>query len=112
VSDINPPKVDLTDAVMVAVTREAHLNTIAAQCQRLGIDLGVMAGLLAADNGKHYVKLSHDGWTIQHPISERLNGTLFNCDVTWTGGDVSVYGTFVMEWDDLQDDWVLGECVE
>jgi hypothetical protein len=57
----------------------------------------------------HIIELRDDGWMIQHPLSERLDGTLFDCTVTWTEGDLGVYGRYVMVWDEEADEWVLGE---
>lgn len=58
---------------------------------------------------KHIIELTYTGWTIQHPLHERVTNSLFDCGVSWTAGDVGVYGRFNLEWDEVQNDWVLGE---
>jgi hypothetical protein len=39
----------------------------------------------------HIIQFREDGWTIRHPIRERINGTLFECPVNrfdYDGGNV------------------------
>lgn len=70
----------------------------------------VPEGKVVVDGDPHHViQLTPDGWIIAHPAQERVDGSLFDCKVRWTGGDVGMYGRFVLEWDDHQDDWALGE---
>ena len=45
----------------------------------------------------HLIEFRDDGWTIQHSLTERVNGTLFDCPMTWTGGDPGVRGRFVLD---------------
>lgn len=35
----------------------------------------------ALGDARHAVEFREDGWTMMHPLSERLNGTLFDCSV-------------------------------
>lgn len=46
---------------------------------------------------KHLINFTDEGWTIGHPIRERLNDTLFNCQVKWSGGDQGFRGTYYLE---------------
>lgn len=48
----------------------------------------------------HLIEFRDDGWTIQHTLTERIDGTLFDCPLSnWTGGDPGVRGRFVLEAD-------------
>lgn len=56
----------------------------------------------------HLIEFRDDGWTIQHTLTERIAGTLFDCPLSnWTGGDPEVRGRFV-----LNDDHTIGEAVD
>jgi len=55
----------------------------------------------------HLIQFRDDGWTIQHPISERELGLLFSCSVRWIYDDPGVRGIFK-----LNKDATLGEEVE
>lgn len=89
----------------------------AAQCRRLGLpeDLPVATlvkiGVLLADRD-HRIQFRNDGWTIEHPLSERLDGTLLGCPFKWTDGDIGIRGTWIMYHDDEYDEFVLGDQVE
>ena len=48
---------------------------------------------------RHKIKFNDNGWTIEHPIIERLSGTLFTCPIKWERGDPSVRGTFWLDYD-------------
>lgn len=49
----------------------------------------------ALGGDKHFIDIrvdeqwDHTVWTIQHPVTERLEGTLFECPFTVAGPDVS-----------------------
>lgn len=44
---------------------------------------------------EHMIRFTDRGWTIAHPIRERLEGTLFDCQVGWGNDyDPSVRGVF------------------
>ena len=50
----------------------------------------------APDEG-HLIEFRNDGWTVQHPLAERLGGSLFDCPMAnWDGGDIGVRGTYVL----------------
>jgi hypothetical protein len=60
-----------------------------------------------AYDGDHLIEFREDGWTIQHTLAERLNGTLFDCPrSTWTGGDPGLRGRYV-----LNEDGTIGDEV-
>lgn len=40
------------------------------------------------------IQFSADGWIISHPLRERLEGSLFDCDMAWRGGDIGLRGRF------------------
>ena len=58
---------------------------------------------------RHLIELRPDGWTIQHPLHERLEGSLFDCAATWDLDDIGMHGRFVLVWDEQADEWVLGD---
>lgn len=37
------------------------------------------------DEDWHTIQFNRLGWTVSHPLSERLDGSLFDCNVTWDG---------------------------
>jgi uncharacterized protein DUF6085 len=51
----------------------------------------------------HIIQFSDNGWIIAHPLQERLEGTLFDCQMQWDGPDPGVRGRY---W--LEDDGRLG----
>lgn len=52
------------------------------------------------DDHNHYVNFTgHDFWTVQHPLAERLNGSLMDCKINndvddWTWADAPPMGLF------------------
>ena len=45
----------------------------------------------------HLIEFRDDGWTVQHTLSERIDGSLFDCEFArWEGGDPGVRGRFVL----------------
>lgn len=44
---------------------------------------------------EHLIRFTDRGWTVAHPIRERLEGTLFDCRVCWDDDfDPMVRGIF------------------
>lgn len=58
---------------------------------------------LLSEDEDHLIRFNETGWTIQHPVRERLNGTLFDCTITWEGDDVGLRGVYR-----LLDNYMLG----
>lgn len=57
---------------------------------------------------RHMIQLRDDGWTIAHPLRERLDSeTLFGCGLGWFAEDPGVRGVF---W--LNENMELGERVD
>lgn len=56
----------------------------------------------------HVIQFANEGWTISHPLSERLNGSLFDCKVHWDWDDPGVRGRFWLVYDE-DGDLVLGD---
>jgi len=54
--------------------------------------------LLAEEH--HQIEFRNDGWTVSHPMRERLNGTLFDCEMRWDMGDIGYRGRFELDWDE------------
>jgi hypothetical protein len=68
-------------------------NVLAARL--LGVDPSVLT------DDRHIIEFRNDGWTIQHPARERLNDTLFDCDMAaWDGGDLGLRGRYVLVFDE------------
>ena len=67
--------------------------------------LARLEGLLAEDH--HVIQFANQGWTIAHPLRERLDGSLFDCEVFWDADDPGVRGRFRLE-----DDGTLGDRCE
>lgn len=52
------------------------------------------------DDDRHIIEFRNDGWTIQHPLSERIDGSLFDCEYArWTGGDPGIRGRWYLTLD-------------
>lgn len=50
---------------------------------------------------EHEIEFRNDGWTVQHPISERLDGSLFDCDfANWDAGDIGYRGRYTLYMDE------------
>lgn len=56
------------------------------------------------DEEHHVIQFTDRGWTIAHPLKERLNDTLFSCRVTWNDGDPGWRGRY---W--LLEDGIIGD---
>lgn len=48
----------------------------------------------------HVIQFTDNGWTITHPLTERLDGSLFDCDAFWDRDDPEVRGRFELLFDD------------
>lgn len=59
------------------------------------IEAGRSAGL-TDDDHNHVIQFDENGWTIQHPLIERLKGSLFSCPMKWQGGDLGLRGRYMM----------------
>ncbi len=58
--------------------------------------------------GVHLIRLTRRGWTIAHPLAERLDGSLFECDAYWDEEDLGMYGTYELVRDEYDPSvWVL-----
>lgn len=55
-------------------------------------DEAMIIALLAEE--RHIVYFRDEGWTVQHPLRERLDGNLFDCEFTWGHGDPGFRGAF------------------
>ena len=59
----------------------------------------------------HLIEFRNDGWTIQHPIIERIDGSLFDCPfAAWDGGDIGYRGRYVL-YSDEDGQLCIGEEV-
>lgn len=69
--------------------------------------------IVDAHAGRHFIELRDDGWTIMHPLSERVDGSLFDCVVTvWPFEDDGTRGVFEYiptTGATLGVEWTLGE---
>lgn len=46
---------------------------------------------------EHQIEFTEDGWTIRHPVSEAIFGSLFECDVKWWPmEDPNLRGVYVL----------------
>lgn len=91
------------DPEFSAVIHEYHTNPyVHALVHKLA---DYMDALKTDDD--HLIRFNENGWIIQHPISERLNGTLFDCPARWEGGDAGLRGVY-----HLIDNFIAGRCTE
>lgn len=55
---------------------------------------------------EHRIKFTNGGWTIEHPLRERIDGSLFACEMHWDDGDIGFRGVYV-----LHDDGTIGDKI-
>lgn len=73
------------------------VETVALSNSVLGNRLGS-----ALDDTRHLIEFRNDGWTILHPLAERIDVTdLFDCPFRWDMGDVGYRGRY---WCHLDED--------
>lgn len=46
------------------------------------------------DEEDHVIQFGEDGWIIAHPLRERLDGSLFDCEARWDADDPGIRGRF------------------
>ena len=74
-------------------TEPSNLIAVATEIVRDGWEPPITAEQLADD--RHVIEFRDDGWTIAHPLSERLNlDSLFDCQHRWNDVDPGVRGRF------------------
>src|SRR5688500_17961819 len=44
----------------------------------------------------HIIEFRDDGWTVMHPVQERVDGSLFDCGMRWYDEDPGVRGRYVL----------------
>lgn len=56
---------------------------------------------------QHLIQFTDSGWTIAHPLSERIDlDSLFDCPMRWEHADPGVRGVFVLDFDGTLGDEV------
>lgn len=60
----------------------------------------------------HYIQFDDGYWTILHPITERLDGSLFDCSAQWDEDDVGRRGRYFLIYESEYENWALGERIE
>lgn len=81
---------------------------------RHAIDLLRQESVLQGDAhfDDHLIEFRNDGWTVQHPVIERIDGTLFDCRfANWDMGDIGLRGRFVLVENELGE-LCIGDKVE
>ena len=58
-----------------------------------------IVALPVSNDRRHFIELTDEGWTVQHPVNERFDGSLFNCTVRGPVDDPGTRGRFVLEED-------------
>lgn len=52
---------------------------------------------LGTNGDVHLIQFGEFGWVIQHPLHERANGVLFDCEYSWKNQEAPVkFGRFVL----------------
>lgn len=76
----------------------------------LCFDSGAVTAILADPETEHVVRLGDDGWSMKHPLRERVSNTLLGCDEgAWIGdhGEEMLHrlgpGRFRMSWNGCPD---------
>jgi len=55
----------------------------------------------------HQIEFRDDGWTIIHPIKERLDGSLFDCRARWNAAEPGVRGRRELRYSEALGDWAI-----
>ena len=74
--------------------------------QQAGLEMLRMAATMRGDEhfDHHLIEFRNDGWTIQHTLTERVDGSLFDCPFAlWPYGDLGYRGRFVLLTDEDGD---------
>lgn len=90
----------------IDVTSNGFVLCVQPQCP----DTHAIAKIFAEDSLKHHVRISPDGhWGAVHPLHERINGNLLDCEVHKGVADALRYGfdngTFWMWYDETDEEW-------
>lgn len=94
--------VDLTgDDIRLIVHLRNHAPAWWDEIERLRDEVAAWNGRM--DERRHEIEFRDDGWTIAHPLHERIEGTLFDCRRQWFDTDPGVRGRFY-----LNDDGSIG----
>ena len=96
---------DMSDVRDARLHRTHHIG-LAGRMEEIAVRLRKLDAIEEAAD-RHLIQFRDDGWTIAHPVSERLDlDTLFDCSIRWEGDDPGVCGVF-----ELLDGETLGEEV-
>lgn len=89
------------DAVSVLYDREGELAWLVDRYRKAtgGASIEQLEELWTAP---HRIQFRDDGWTIEHPIKERIEGSLWQCKLNWDGDDPGLRGVY-----DLSDDGLV-----
>lgn len=92
---------------------DVYLQNADAVLDDLEVDYELVLEALGFDTDpRHIIEFRDDGWTIAHPLEERLNlDTLFGCGVTWSDGDIGYRGRYYL-WFDEDGEAVVGDPVD
>ncbi len=76
--------------------------------------LGVLRAAATVEGDAHFddhlIEFRKNGWTVQHPVAERIEGSLFECRfANWDGGDVGLRGRYVLYYDEDQGALCIGD---
>lgn len=57
----------------------------------------LLAPYLDPHANEHLIEFRNNGWTVQHPLKECIDGSLFDCPMAnWEGGDIGYRGRYVL----------------
>lgn len=88
---------NLLDTIADAIDRWPGDHIVTA-AQAAALAAHVADAIAEATGPEHIVKSdSRGGWTIQHPIAERFDGTLFACPITQLARPAAEAGAFGLD---------------
>lgn len=85
----------------MTIPSAAHLSRMKQEALKLLRSVAVLEGDIHFDD--HLIEFRDDGWTVQHPFGERVDGSMFNCGFKWQGGDIGYRGRYVLHRDEHGD---------
>jgi hypothetical protein len=79
------PMIDVVGWCPMGCGRTLHVNSEAGMIACLNKSCPcplAVTDLISVDRPFHWVKIQRTGWAVEHPLKERVTGSLFDCSLT------------------------------
>lgn len=108
-SEVDHPHFDLWPGKLARAALRGEHELVAEDIETpeswkmLALEFMRQASILENDShfDDHLIEFRNDGWTVQHPVAERIDGSLFDCHyANWDAGDIGYRGRYVLTMDE------------